>query len=295
MTRVIDAHHHIWRLHKTPWLNGPQQPRIFGDYAAIQRDYLIDEFAQEAVPHGVDASVYVQINVAPGEEVEEVEYVSDQGARAGLMQSIVAYADLAASSVGETLDRLREAGPVRGIRQQLHWHENPIYRFAPTADGMLDPSWQQGLRQVSARNLHFELQVFVGQLDDSLTLVDAFDDTQFVLLHAGMIEDRSAEGWDRWKVKMTDLARRDNIAVKLSGIGTFTHRCTVEDWKPIVERTVDIFGPDRCMFGSNFPVEKLWTSYANLIDVFTQCIADLTPSEQTRILRDNASELYQIT
>lgn len=291
---IIDAHHHIWRFDRTPWLSGPPVPRIFGDYEDLRRDYLIADYAADAGSCGVDASVYVQINVAPGDEVEEVEWVTTEGASEGLVQAVVGYADLEADDVGDVLDRQLAFRTLRGVRRQLHWHENPTYRFADSPDVMTRPAFHRGLREVQSRGLHFELQVFVGQFDMALELVDAFDEMTFVLLHAGMVEDRSDEAMAVWRDGLERFAERPNVLVKLSGLGTFTHTCSVEDWKPVIDRTLDAFGPDRAMFGSNFPVERLWTTYAELVEVVTSSISHLSSSERAAVLRDTAARLYRI-
>lgn len=122
---VTDAHHHIWWLHRTPWLSGPPASRIFGDYEPLRRDYTVEEFAADARSHGVIRSIYVQVNVAPGDEVDEVAWASEAGAQQGLVQAVVAFADLAAPDVGEVLDRQLEVGPPRGIRQQLTLAREP--------------------------------------------------------------------------------------------------------------------------------------------------------------------------
>ena len=155
---IIDAHHHIWRLAATPWLNGPPVPRIFGAYEPLRRDYTIEEYLAEARPCGVTQSVFVQVNVAPGAEVEEVAWVQSVADRAGFPQAITAFADLAAPDVDDTLDRSLASGKVRAIRQQIHWHEKPLYRFAPRPDVMNDADWRRGLREVARRGLMFELQ-----------------------------------------------------------------------------------------------------------------------------------------
>lgn len=294
MRPVIDAHHHIWKLDRTPWLKGLPQPRIFGDYDAIRRDYDIEEFAAEARPQGVRGSVYIQVNVAPGDEIDEVRYVSRESEHSNLMQAIVAFADLRSPKVGEVLDQQLAAGPVRGVRQQLHWHENPAFRFAVAPDIICSPDWQAGLREVAERGLHFELQLFVDQLDDAFEVIQAHPDVTFVLLHAGMIQDTSSSGWTDWGNAMVRMASLENVLVKLSGLGTFSHRCTLEDWEPIVKRTIGIFGADRCIFGSNFPVEKLWTSYGALIDVFMACIAEESATDQHKVMCSNAATLYRI-
>jgi len=291
---IVDAHHHIWRHDRTPWLNGPPVPRIFGDYAALRRDYGIDEFAADARPCGVGRSVYVQVNVAPGDEVWEVEWAAAEGRRQGLVNAIVAFADLADPGVGDVLDRQLAAGPVRGIRQQLHWHRNPAWRFQPTPDRMRDPAWQRGLRAVTQRGLLFELQVFPGQYADSLDLVDRHPDTVFVLMHAGMPDDVSADGLQAWARGLAAFAARPNVMAKISGLGTFPRRCDADDWRPIIHRTVDTFGPDRCLFGSNFPIEKMWTGYATLLGAVRSGLDRYTAQEQQAVLRDAAVRLYRL-
>jgi predicted TIM-barrel fold metal-dependent hydrolase len=293
-TPIIDAHHHIWWVERTPWLAGPPVPRIFGEYSALRRDYTIEDFASDARPNGVEKSIYVQINVAPGDEISEVEWATSAGATAGLVQGVVSFADLSSPNVGDVLDQQQAFGTLRGVRQQLHWHPNPAYRFAKTADEMLRPDWRRGLREVTARELLFELQVFVGQYENAIRLVAAFPDTTFVLLHAGMLEDRSTAGWAAWRGGLRLFAARSNVYVKLSGLGTFIRSCTTSEWQAVIEQTVEVFGPERCMFGSNFPIEKLWTTYSNLVDVFQAALAGYSPPERHRILYGVAADVYRI-
>src|SRR3954471_21673218 len=114
---------------------------------------------------------------------------------------------------------------LRGIRQQLHWHEKPLYRFAARPDIMNDAAWRSGLRELEQRGLLFELQVFASQMADAARLAKDFPQVTFVLLHAGMLEDRSSEGWAHWRAGMRKLAACNNVCVKLSGLGTFEHQC----------------------------------------------------------------------
>lgn len=289
---IVDAHHHVWRLAATPWLQGPMQPRIFGAYEPLRRDYGIDEYLAEARLCGVVRSVFVQVNVAPGGEVDEVAWVRAVGGRDGFPHAVTAFADLMAPDLADTLDREIACGGVRAIRQQLHWHEDPQYRYAARPDLMDDPAWRRGLAEVRRRGLAFELQVFPGQMGDAARLASDFPDLPFILLHAGMPEDRSDDGWRLWQAGMAELARRPNVATKLSGLGTFARACSVALWRPVVERTVELYGAQRCLFGSNFPIEKLWTSYAELVDVMRACLARCSEGERRAILHDTAVRIY---
>ncbi len=291
---IVDAHHHIWRLDRTPWLSGPVVPRIFGDYRPLRRDYSIAEFAEDARKLGVVKSIYVQVNVAKGDEVEEVAWAGDQGAKENLVQGIVGFADLGDPKVADVLDAQCALPRLRGIRQQLHWHADSAYRFARDPDVVSQPAWRNGLMEVGKRGLVFELQVFPGQYPQTLRLVSSFPSQPFVLLHAGMPDDSSPDALAAWRAGLRDFAKHENVAVKLSGLGTFARRCDETAWRPIIRDTIDIFGPARCMFGSNFPIEKLWTSYAQLLDVFRKSISDLNTEEREFVLRRTAERVYRI-
>jgi predicted TIM-barrel fold metal-dependent hydrolase len=171
---IIDAHHHLWRAARVPWLSGPMQPRIFGEYAAIRRDYLFEDYMADAQPHGVAKSVFVQVNVAPGDEVNEVAWAQSIGDAHGFPHGIVAYADLCDPRVAATLDREQAHSRVRGIRQQLHWHKNPLYCFAHRPDIMNDNAFRNGMEELAARGLLFELQVFASQMRDAARLTRDF-------------------------------------------------------------------------------------------------------------------------
>jgi predicted TIM-barrel fold metal-dependent hydrolase len=152
--------------------------------------------------------------------------------------------------------------------------------------------FRAGLREVAARGLVFELQVFASQMADAARLAGDFPDVTFVLLHAGMLEDRSAPFWKEWREGMRALAAHQNVCTKLSGLGTFVRACSVELWKPVVEETLDIFGARRCVFGSNFPIEKLWTSYGELIAVMKEYLDALPATERQAVFYDNALRVY---
>lgn len=291
---IVDAHHHIWRLADLPWLNGPPVPRIFGDYSAIRRDYPIEEYLEDIASSQVVKSVYVQANWAPERAQDEVAWVQSVADNCGFPHAIVGYADLEQDGCARVLDEQMRFRNMRGIRQQLHWHVNTQYRFASRPDLMKSPKWQRGLREVADRKLLFELQVFATQMADAAEVAQDFPTVKFILTHAGMLEDFSPENVELWQAGMRSLAACPNVYVKLSGLGTFEHRCDVALWKPICDQTIAEFGANRCMFGTNFPIEKLWTSYDNIVTVVRQCIADLAPADQRSILHDTAALVYRL-
>jgi predicted TIM-barrel fold metal-dependent hydrolase len=291
---TIDAHHHIWRLNDLPWLSGPQAPRIFGPYKPICRDYSIDEFRSDMAGCDIVKSVYVQTNWPAGKGYDEARWVQSVSDATGWPHANVAHADLADPDVGSLIKRLAQLPATRGIRQQLHWHENSQYRFAPHPDVMNDVDWRRGLAMLADHGLLFELQIFTDQMANGARLARSFPDTIFVLEHAGMLEDMTPRGWQLWREGMMALAECPNVNVKLSGLGTFVHACRAEVMGPIVRAAVTMFGADRCFYGSNFPIEKLWTDYDTLYRTFRNTIAHLNESEQVAILHDTAARLYRV-
>ena len=291
---MIDAHHHIWRQADLPWLLGPEQPRIFGPYGAIKRDYDIEEYLSDLKNTGITKSVYVQANWAPNWFRDEISWVQSVADKNNWPDGIVGYLDFTKRDIGPTLRDLKDVPLLRGFRQQFHWHENPLYRFAPNAKQITEPIVADNIAQLAEHDLTFDLQVFPSQMEDAATLADACPDVTFILQHAGMLEDQSDAGFDAWRAAITDLASRRNVVTKLSAFGTFIHRNDPDFIAQMVKETVAIFGADRCMFGSNFPIEKLWTSYSDLFAAFQKATAKFTKKQQKQIFNDTAARVYRL-
>lgn len=291
---MIDAHHHIWRQADLPWLTGPEQPRIFGPYAPIRRDYLMDEFRADLAGTGIERSIYVQANWPPERAADEAAWVQRTADDTGWPHGIVAYADMTVEDARPALDRLAATPLVRGIRQQFHWHAEPLYRFAIRPDLCEDDTVRRNVGYLAEYGWAFDLQVFAPQMEGAAGLAAACPEVTFVLQHAGMLEDRSEDGWAAWRAGMAALAECPNMVAKLSGLGTFLHRNDPAHIARIVDETLALFGPDRCLFGSNFPIEKLWTSYADLFAAYGQATAHLPDAHRRAIFNDTAARVYRI-
>ncbi len=295
MTGFVDAHHHVWRKRDLPWLEGPMQPRIFGPYEPIRRDYGIEEYRADCEPHGVVRSVYVQANWPAARALDEIRWVQSVADASGWPHAIVGYVDLLADDCAPALDAALNASKLlRGMRMQLHWHENPLYRFAPRPDLCDDPKARKNLARLAERGLLFELQVFAPQMAGAARLARALPRLQFVLMHAGMLEDTSKEGIALWRDGLAQLADCPNVAVKLSGLGTFLHRIDRDYIGFVANEAVHAFGAERCMFGSNFPIEKLWTDYGALVAAYRAVLAPFTDAEREQIFSATARRIYRI-
>lgn len=291
MTGLVDSHFHIWRQADLPWLLGPMQPRIFGPYEPIRRDYPIAEYLGDCQPAGVTQAIYVQANWATERYLDEVAYVSQASEESGFPIAIVAYADMLAEDVRPQLDQLARNARVRGVRMQLHWHENTLYRFASGPDLARDPRLNANVGRLAEYAFSFDLQVFAGQMAGAAELAAACPQVTFVLQHAGMLEDLSPEGIATWRAGMTLLAGQPNITSKLSGLGTFQRRNDPTGIAFIIGETLRLFGPERCLFGSNFPIEKLWTSYAELTAAHRAAVPE---TAQAAVFNETARRVYRL-
>ncbi len=294
MTDLVDAHHHIWRQADLPWLTGPMQPRIFGPYEPIRRDYSIREYLDDLAGSGVARSVYVQTNWAKDRFEDEAAWVQQIADENGWPHAIVAFADFSADDVRPQLDRLARYPLVRGARMQLHWHENALYRFAARPDLCADPVIRRNIGRLADYGWSFDLQVFAPQMADAADLAEACPDVTFILQHAGMWDDLSPQGRSAWRAGMLRLATCPNVVSKLSGLGTFIHRNDPAHIADVLAETVAIFGAERCLFGSNFPIEKLWTSYRELIRAHLAAAAPLGAQARDAVFNATAGRVYRL-
>lgn len=293
MQKGIDSHFHIWRQQDQPWLVGPMVPRIFGPYEPIRRDYPIEEFLADQAGSGVKKAVYVQTNWAKEDFEREVGWLQETAGRTGWPHAVVGYADMTVGDVRPQLDRLKKYPLLRGVRMQLHWHETPAFRFAKSADQVIDPVVRRNVAHLKDYGLSFDLQLFPAQMKDGLQLVGENPETAFILTHAGMLTDLSDETVEDWKKGLRTLGAAPNLYAKLSGLGTFVHRNDPEVIGTVVDGAVDILGSGRLMFGSNFPIEKLWTSHAALIAAHRAAVAKHGTDAEADIFWNTADRIYR--
>lgn len=291
---IVDAHHHVWRRKDLAWLDGPMIPRIFGPYEPIRRDYPMEEYLADAAGHRVAKSVYVQTNWGPGRGLDEVAWVEEVAAATGWPHAIVAHGDLLAEGFGDQLEALSRHPLVRGVRMQLFHHPNPAYRVVEDPEVLDDPRLVASLRRIERAGMAFDLQVFPGQMEAAARLVGQVPELRIALVHAGMCEDLSAAGREEWRSGMKRLAQFPNLSVKLSGLGTFVRRPDPEPAAAITSESLEIFGFERCMFGSNFPVEKLWASFGQVVEGVLGGLRSLSSEQRRRVMSRNAEDFYRL-
>ena len=208
--------------------------------------------------------MHVEVGWDPSDPVGETRWLQGVADRHGFPHGIVASAELHEAGVADVLEGHCESANMRGVRQLLLSHTDPLYNLCPRADLLTDPQWRAGFALLEEHGLSFDLQVYPHQMADAADLAAAFPGTQIVLDHAGLPIERESGGLERWRAGMAGLAAHPNVAVKISGLGQVDHHWTLESIRPIVTETIELFGVERCLFASNFPIDSLYSDYGTL-------------------------------
>ncbi len=291
---IVDTHHHIWRRKDVAWLKDPPVPRMFGDYFGLRRDYPVEEWMNDIVPEGVTKSVHVTAMWGPGKELEETRWLQSVSDKHGFPHGIVCNVNLSDPGIEAQLKEQKTFPNVRGARQMLYWDSHPLRQPANRPDLCNTPDFRRGFALLEKYDLHFELQVFAAQAPYAVELIKAFPNVRFILVHAGMLNERSQWAIDQWREALTAIASFPNVHVKLSGIGMFTNGVTLPQVRQVIRDSIQIFGIDRTIYGSNFPLEKLAASYKDFFDVYRAVLAEYPESEQRKVLYDNAADFYRL-
>jgi predicted TIM-barrel fold metal-dependent hydrolase len=296
---VIDAHHHLCLLSSAsyPWLEGQPVARYHGDDLPLRRDYLVPDYQEDAAGlAALDARLIGSVHIENGaaDPLWETEWV-DQVINKEQFPSVqVVKVDLASAQAHEQLERHRSRASIRGVRDILNWHPNPYYSHRDRGDLMEDPHWLAGFKRLGELGLSFDLQVFPSQLPQAAQLASHHNSTSIVLDHAGMPIERDSEALAEWAKGMELVAAQPNTSVKISALGTNDHTWTINSIRDIVLRTIDIFGPQRCMFGSNFPVDGLYSSYADVFQAFDKITTGYSRAERENLFAATARRFYRI-
>ena len=291
----VDTHFHIWDLKENyyPWLTDNVQPRVIGEYSAIRKDYLIRDFLADIGDTGVTKAVHIQAEHDASDPVREtrwVQKVADSAESRNIQQAIVAYADLGAENAAEILEGHCECRNMRGIRQSLIQH-----KLDPNAkDPRESAQWAQNFRLLERLNLSFDIQLFHPDMSFGAELIGANPNVKFILTHTGLPMENTPAYLDAWRAGMKLLAQHPNLDCKISGFGFLDRQWTTDSIRPLVLETIDIFGTDRCMFASNFPVDRMGGEYAAFWRAFDDITRGFSEDERAKLFHRNAERAYRI-
>jgi predicted TIM-barrel fold metal-dependent hydrolase len=289
---IVDAHQHFWDpgAHYYPWLcDEPPIPFRYGDYRAIRRRYLPDDYRRDAAPFHVAKSVYVEAEWDPRDPVGEMRYIGELRALHGLPTVAVAQAWLDHDDAATVIARQAEFPFVRSVRHKPRANPGPN---DGVPGGTTDAKWRSGFGELARNGLSFDLQTPWWHLAEATRLAVDYPHTSIVLNHTGLPADRSEGGIAGWKRAMATFAGSPNASVKISGLGQRGQAWTAAANRDIVLTVIDLFGVSRCMFASNFPVDSLCATFNEIFAGFDEIVRDFAPHERRALFHDNAVRIY---
>jgi L-fuconolactonase len=277
----VDAHHHLWRLDRGyRWLDAPA-------LSPIRRDFAVADLRVALAAAGVDRTVLVEAGREVAAEVTEFLAIADTTQE---IAGVVGWVDLTAPDLADVL-AAHLAGPggrwLVGVRSQIQAEPDPDYLRLPEV--------HTGLATVAAAGLAFDLVVRAEQLPAAAVAAAAVPQCRLVLDHLGK-PAIAAGGYEQWRSSAAALARCPNVSAKLSGLVTEAdwRTWTVADLRPYVEAALELFGPARLMFGSDWPVCLLAASYCRVVDALAEALGPLSPAEQDAIWSGTATRTYRL-
>ncbi|WP_194909482.1 amidohydrolase family protein [Catenulispora rubra] len=275
--RIVDAHHHLWDLtvRDQAWT---------ADLPALRRSFLLSDLEPLAAAAGVSATVLVQTIHA----VDETPEMLALAETSDLVAGVVGWTDVTVPNFGERLSELLSGTGGRrlvGIRHQVQ--ELPDGAWLTEADTL------RGLRQLASAGLAFDLIVRADQLPDCAEAARAVPDLRFVLDHLGKPRIAAGER-EPWASDIRALAELPNVTCKLSGMVTEAdvERWTIADLRPYSDLVLEAFGPDRVMFGSDWPVSTLGAGYPQVVETTMQLTSELSETEREAVFGGTATRVY---
>jgi predicted TIM-barrel fold metal-dependent hydrolase len=290
---VVDAHHHLWDLSAVdyPWLLERGTRRFFGDPLPIQRNYEVKDFRDDHLSCRVVKSVHVQVGARAGAELDETRWLDLQAQQTGLPSAIVAFCNLLDAAAPKMIeDQMAASHRIRGIRQIISRHADED-REEECLGLLSDKNFEAHLRLLGSLGLSFDLQLTPPYMLVAAELLERIEDLEVALCHMGSPWRRDREGLGDWAAGLKRLADNPRVTCKLSGVGMFDPDWTTDSLKPVVETVLETFGAERVMWGSNFPVDKLYRGYEQLFCA----LSSLLPKEMhPGVFRETAERFYKL-
>ena len=274
--RIIDSHHHLWDYdaEQYPWIPPG---------SALARSYGLDDLAQHRCGFEVQATVAVQAR----QTIEETDWLLSLARDNALCRAVVGWVPLQEETVGEVLARYADQPLLKGVRHVIQDEQDPEF--------MIRPAFLRGLEAVSRAGLRYDILIYGHQLPNTIKMVDALpDDMPLVLDHIAKPVIAPGTFDEQWARGFRELARRNNVWCKLSGMATEVRS---DDWdaemlRPYADLALESFGVDRLMFGSDWPVCLLRSEYARWVEAAKDLLSGLGEDEQDQVMYRNAVAFY---
>lgn len=293
---IIDAHHHLWDLSmgRHPWLS-PSDPSVqaIAGLSSIAHDALVADYRRAASRHDVVATVHIEALWA-GDPVAETRWLETLDKSGGVALRYVANAHLGQADAAELIAAQAAFDRVVGVRGILSCHPDPKKSFVRDPDLAYHPDWRRDVALLAQNGLTLELMMYPYQAEAVDDLAAAMPGLQIIINHCGSPIDRDEPGMQRWRDGLTRIAKRSNIAVKISNPGAYDPDWTLDSIRAVAMHCIDSFGPERAMFGTDHPVSSIQMSYDQIYDTFKTIAAVFSAADQAKLFHGNARRFYRL-
>ena len=294
---IVDPHQHFWDLSRNyyPWLCDPKPVHFrYGDYSSLKRNYLPPDYLRDAAGLNIVKTVHEDALWDPSDPAGEPRWLEQVAQEYGYPHACVGSALLARDDIERVLAGHAKYKLTRGVRNFPTAAARPSDAKRGEAGSMDDPKWRRGYALLEKYGLSFDVQTPWWHLDALAELARDFPNTQIVIVHTALPHDRSEEALAGWRAALEVAAAQPNIAIKISGLGRPGLPWTLTANGPIIRDTINIFGPERCMFASNFPVDGLAGSFQVIYGGFRAAVSNRPIEERRMLFHDNAVRIYRL-
>jgi predicted TIM-barrel fold metal-dependent hydrolase len=293
---IVDPHQHFWDLGKNyhPWLCDPAPIAFrYGNYSAIRRNYLPPDYRRDTARYRIVKTVHIEAEWDRADPVSETHWLETIRGEFGLPSACVGHAQPDRPDIEEVLAGHARSPLVRGIRHKpAASGRRKARRGAPGS--MDDPRWRAGFALLERFGFSCDLQTPWWHLDAAAALAADFPRIQIILNHTGLPAERSPEALGGWRRALDLVAAQPNVAIKISGLGRPGLPWTLEANRPVIRDAISIFGTERAMFASNYPVDRLAGPFETIYHGFFAAVADCSPEAQRKLFYDNAIRIYRL-
>jgi len=294
---IVDPHQHFWDLGRNyyPWLCDPKPaPFRYGDYTALKRNYLPPDYLRDAGALNIVKTVHVEALWDPSDPAGETRWLDQVAAEYGYPHACVAAAPFMRDDVDAILAAHAKSKLTRGVRNFPASASSAAEATRGAPGSMDDEKWRRGYALLEQYGFSFDLQTPWWHLDAAAELARDFPNTRMIIVHTGLPVDRSDEGLAAWRSALETAAALPNVSIKISGLGRPGLPWTLTANGPVIRDTINIFGPERAMFASNYPVDSLAGSFQMIYGGFRAAVSNRPIEERGMLFHDNAVRIYRL-
>ena len=294
---IVDPHQHFWDLGRNyyPWLCDPKPvPFRYGDYSSLKRNYMPPDYLRDAGALNIVKTVHEEALWDPADPAGETRWLEQVAQEHGYPHAAIGAAFFARDDVEQVLATHARSSLTRGVRNFPAAAPSAPEARRGAPGSMDDPKWRRGYALLEKYRFSFDLQTPWWHMDAAAELARDFPNTQIIIVHTGLPHDRSAEALAAWRGALETAAAQPNVAIKISGLGRPGLPWTLTANGPVIRDAINIFGPERAMFASNFPVDGLAGSFQMIYGGFRAAVSNRPVEERRMLFHDTATRIYRL-